>query len=251
MKLIIFLLVTCYSLLVTTLSFAQTLAEAQVQYLQCDYQQAIDTLEKLLSLHVDRRSPPELYYLLGLSYLKSNNLLRASDCFDIIIKEYPDSLVFRQAQIKLIDIDLLREDFKAALEACDEFSRRFPQSEFASAIVLRRYKAQLKLGNAVAAKDLKIRLESDYPQSPENKAIEEKLEKGVNFCVQVGSFKDKLNAQSLVQSLKQKGFDSYIADGEYSDNLYRVRVGRLNSLGETKALEKRLSEQGLPTKIFP
>jgi len=253
MKLIIFFLATCYSLLATTILFAQTLEEAEMQYLQAKYTEAIDTLEKILSLHVDQKSPARLYYLLGLSYLKGANVLRASDCFDIIIKEYPDSEFVQQAQIKSMDINLLRGDFKRALEASEAFLAKFPQPQFRSAVLLRKYKAQLKLGDWQAAKITLSDLQTRYPYSPEVKAREESSESGGHFSVQVGSFKDKLNAQNLVNLLSQKGYDSYIADNQDggSDNFYRVRVGRLGKREEASSLAKKLSEEGYPTKIVP
>jgi tetratricopeptide (TPR) repeat protein len=253
LKALIIILLSAISYQLSATAFAQTLEEAEAQYLQANYTQATDTLEKILSLHVDQKSPARLYYLLGLSYLKGANVLRASDCFDIIIKEYPDSEFVQQAQIKSMDINILRGDFKRALEASEAFLRNYPQSQFRSAALLRKYTAQSKLGDWQAAKITLSDLQTRYPYSPEVKAREESSERKEYFCVQVGSFKDKLNAQNLVNLLSQKGYDSYIADNQDGgfDNFYRVRVGRLGKREEANSLAKKLSDEGFPTKIVP
>jgi DedD protein len=69
------------------------------------------------------------------------------------------------------------------------------------------------------------------------KIIEQKS--GV-FSVQLASFSQQVNAQSLVQSLNRKGFHaSYDKQG----NLYRVLVGQLSQLEQAKTLQKQLISQ--------
>ena len=69
------------------------------------------------------------------------------------------------------------------------------------------------------------------------KIIEQKS--GV-FSVQLASFSQQVNAQSLVQSLNKKGFHaSYDKQG----NLYRVLVGQLSQLEQAKMLQKQLISQ--------
>lgn len=253
MKLIIFLLTICLLIPIASLVSAKDLEEAQVYYLKGDYKQAVETLEKVLAQDVDRPSAPEVYYLLGLSYLKIENHLRAGDCFDIITKEYRRSDLFESALIKLIDIDFLNGDQIKALEKSEEFLAKYPKSERISAILLRQYLANLKLGNWQEADLILSRINDLYPHSPEVEAFLEKQEIIDHFTVQVGSFKKRRNAQDLARRLKGEGFDSYISEARSrNDGLYfRVRIGRLQTREEAHSLEKRLIKQGYPTKIYP
>ncbi len=68
------------------------------------------------------------------------------------------------------------------------------------------------------------------------------------FSVQVGSFSNEGNARSLVGKLLDTRYDAYLENGR-ADSLYRVRVGRLRSMEDARALETRLKKDGYPTKF--
>ena len=72
-------------------------------------------------------------------------------------------------------------------------------------------------------------------------------EKGF-FSVQVGSFSNESNARSLIERLVGTRYDAYL-ENHHADSLYRVRVGRLRSGEEARALEARLKKEGYPTKF--
>lgn len=251
MRLIICFFICLELLVLNDPLFAQSIDEAQAKYLRGEYSQAVEDLEKILSMHKDEKSPARLYYYLGLSYLKEGNYIRASDCFDIILKEYQDCEFREPAEIKLIDIDILNSDYTLALNRCENFLAKFPASDFKGRVLFRQYKAYLKSGNLELANQALSKLKTSYPAAVELSAIEEKPAAQEYFSVQVGSFKDRLNAENLKNLLKQKGYESYILEGkDEQDNLIlRVRVGKFGLIQEAKELEKRLSEQGMPTKI--
>jgi TolA-binding protein len=235
-------------------SYAQDFSEAQQYYLQGNYQEAIETLEKTLATNPDSPSAEKVYYLLALSYLQRKNYLRAGDCFDIIIKEYLQSPLAQAACVKLIDIDLIRDNFNKALESCDAFLATYPQSDRMSAVLLRQYRAQLGLKNSSDAQELLVKLKTSYADSPELKVAPgmPSQQAAAGFSVQVGSFKDKTNAQNLSDILKKKGFDSFVEEYQVSgDYFFRVRVGKLSSKQEAEQLEQRLKQEGYSTKIYP
>jgi hypothetical protein len=65
------------------------------------------------------------------------------------------------------------------------------------------------------------------------------------FTLQVGAYNNSQEAQELVQQLKKKGYDAYIAPGTAAAKgvLYRVRVGHFQTLQEARqfalAFEKK------------
>ena len=88
---------------------------------------------------------------------------------------------------------------------------------------------------AIGSQPKEIAQTKSAPRS--TKIIEQKS--GV-FSVQLASFSQQVNAQSLVQSLNRKGFHaSYDKQG----NLYRVLVGQLSQLEQAKTLQKQLISQ--------
>lgn len=248
----IFFLGFCF-LLLASISFAQDLQTSEIQYLRGKYQKAIETLEGILALDVDRPSLAKVYYLLGLSYLKDGNYIRADDCFDIIVKEYQRSNFRQPALIKLIDIDLIKGNFQQVLDRCEKFLARYPKYQRLSSVLFRQYLAKLKLGNWLQARVILAKMNKSSPHSPEMKTILEANLLVDYFSVQVGSFKKRRNAQKLMRTLKYEGFDSFVIESKADDGqaLFRVRVGRLKIRDQAKQLEKQLIQQGYATKIYP
>lgn len=64
------------------------------------------------------------------------------------------------------------------------------------------------------------------------------VNKSPQFSIQLASFAQQDNAQSLVQRLIQKGFK---ASYEKQGNQYRVLVGQLDDLTDAKSLQKKLA----------
>jgi len=65
-----------------------------------------------------------------------------------------------------------------------------------------------------------------------------------SFTIQVGAFKDKATADSVVTRLKGKGFAAYIVSPEGADpGLFVVRVGHYAARGDAERAETRLRDQ--------
>jgi DedD protein len=65
-----------------------------------------------------------------------------------------------------------------------------------------------------------------------------------SFTIQVGAFKDKATADSVVTRLKGKGFAAYIVSPEGADpGLFVVRVGHYSARGDAERAETRLRDQ--------
>lgn len=69
-----------------------------------------------------------------------------------------------------------------------------------------------------------------------------------NFVVQVGAFRNIENARRLIQTLSSS-FDNPHFDLSRSsaDGLYRVRVGKCNTLAQAESLGKTLAQKGYPS----
>ena len=65
---------------------------------------------------------------------------------------------------------------------------------------------------------------------------------GGNFTIQVGAFKDKASAESVVARLKKKGFAAYVVspDGE---GLFNVRVGSFAGRADAERIQDRLRDE--------
>jgi len=63
-----------------------------------------------------------------------------------------------------------------------------------------------------------------------------------NFTIQVGAFKDKASADSVVARLKNKGFAAYVVSPE-GEGLFNVRVGNFAARPEAEHISARLRDE--------
>jgi cell division septation protein DedD len=63
-----------------------------------------------------------------------------------------------------------------------------------------------------------------------------------NFTIQVGAFKDKASADSVVARLKNKGFAAYVVSPE-GEGLFNVRVGNFAARPEAERVSGRLRDE--------
>jgi len=223
-------------------------------FLNADYKSAISEGEKVLK-GSDTRSPnlAELYYILGLSYLKDGNYLRASDIFEIVLKEFKDSLFTEEAKLALGDTYFLKGDYDKAYGYYNELISSNPRTKFKALAYYRLSQVGFKKGDTQAAKEYLDKLKTDFPSS-----LEIKLNKDlyalsdIYYTVQVGSFVSSANARNLRDKLISKGYDAYLEEADMNNaKAYRVKVGKVRSREEANQLENKLSSEGYPTKIIP
>jgi cell division septation protein DedD len=64
-----------------------------------------------------------------------------------------------------------------------------------------------------------------------------------SFTIQVGAFKDKATAESVVTRLKDKGFAAYVVSPEGADGLFNVRVGSYPARADAERIQTRLRDE--------
>ncbi len=248
------LVISCW-LLVTGYSnaYALNLDQAKIYFLSGDYKSAIQEGEKLLAKDANSPHSDELYYILGLSYLKDGNFLRASDIFEIILKEFKSSAFGDEARLSLGDTYFLRGDYDKAEERYNGLINNNPRTKLKAALYYRLSQVGFKKGKTQQAKEYLDKLKTEFPANLEMRLNKDLYSlSDIYYTVQVGSFASYNNARNLSNKLINKGYDAYIEEVNTDDTkAYRVRVGRLKSRLEAMQLEKELSSLGHPTKIIP
>ena len=63
------------------------------------------------------------------------------------------------------------------------------------------------------------------------------------FTIQVGAFKDRATAESVVARLKGKGFAAYLVSPEGDSSLFNVRVGSYPARADAERVETRLRDE--------
>jgi outer membrane protein assembly factor BamD (BamD/ComL family) len=238
-------------------AYALDLDKIKTYFLAGDYKSAIAEGEKLLAAGGRSSQSDELYYLLGLSYLKDGNYLRSSDIFEIILTEFSQSNFKEQAKLGLADTYFLRVDYAKAEGYYKELLANNPNTGMKAALYYRLSQVGFKKGDTAQGKDYLDKLKSEFPQNPEllsNKDLYPfaASPSGIYYTVQVGAFANQNNAKNLLQKLIQSGYLAYIEETTLAGQAsYRVRVGKSLSRQEMVNLESKLSGEGYPTKICP
>jgi tetratricopeptide (TPR) repeat protein len=238
-------------------AYALDLGKAKTYFLGGDYKSAIAEGEKLLAGTGRSSQSEELYYILGLSYLKDGNYLRASDIFEIILTEFSRGSFKEEAKLGLGDSYFLRGDYAKAEGYYKELLDNKADTKLKASLYYRLSQAGFKKGDAGQGKDYLDKLKSEFPQNPElasNKDLCSLADSpsGIYYTVQVGCFANEKNARNLLQALIQKGYPAYIEEtNPGATTSYRVRVGKSPLRQEIVNLESKLSGEGYPTKIYP
>ncbi len=229
-----------------------TLNDVKIAYKKDDYQEAIKLGEAFLTIEPDIKPNEEVYYYLGLSYLRIGKFQKAEDIFNLIISEYPDSGFLDRAILGLGDTYYLREYYEKALLIYSMFPSKVEKSIRYPLYYLKILKCNLKLGKKDTVEDnLKI-IKEKYPFSEAAKEAGVLSKMDFYFAIQVGAFTQENNALGLKEKLKNEGFDAYVFNEEIEGVIfYKVRVGRFNNSQEAKGVADVLRKKGYSVKIIP
>jgi hypothetical protein len=177
-----------YWLLVIGVSsaYALNIDKVKINFLNGDYKAAILEGEKILAHSRQSPDTDELYYFLGLSYLKDGNSLRASDIFEIILSEFKDSR-FRQEALRLNQEATRRRDNTA------------PGGYYTVQVGC--------FANSANALNLRDSLIKDGYQAyiEETGAANQK-----NYRVRIGKLNSRAQAESLESQLQSRGLPTKI-----------------------------------------
>ena len=246
-------------LAISSYALAFDITPLKVNFLKGEYKAVIEEGEQCLSTATSRSANlDELYYLLGLSYFKDGNYLRASDIFEIILKEFPKSRYRIEAELGDADTYFMRGDLDKAEQAYRKILTAQPNDGgMASALYYRLSQLAMQKGNNDEGKNLKDKLKLEFPLS-----LEARQEQNIClladaatgfYTVQVGSFSKVENARKLLQQLLDKKYTASIQEIANSEGVtfYRVRVGKCATKPDASDLAEWLTRDGYPSKIFP
>jgi tetratricopeptide (TPR) repeat protein len=256
MRNLLFLLIFILSM--STRVYALDIDQVKIYLLKGDYKAAIQEGEKVLA-QASANSPKidELHYVLGLSYMKDGNLLRASDIFEIVINEYKKSPFRQEAMMGLGDVYLLQGNFSKAEETYKVILKEDPNTKLKSQIYYRLSQSGFKKGELEEGRIYLTKVKDQSLQTPELKDKENSCSlpqdlADVYYSVQVGAFSQESNAHNLVKKLTSKGYPAYVEElKNQSKAKYRVKVGRFKERTAVVDLQAKLSGEGYPTKICP
>lgn len=277
---ILFLISMC---ILTQAAFAYTAKLARVEklFLEGNYEYVIN--ESAAYIRSGAGQKDELYYLKGLSELKTSRFDDARSSFNTIIAKYPYSKKLFDAYLGFGDSHLLGGNPGNALGVYNMMAEKFPSDTNIAIVYSRMASCYTQMGLREKADYYTAMAKQCSPFGFEAKAGPVKVASSpgavkvsappqqtvhisgsaVSFggseasgldtgriSIQVGSFKSKRNADNFVQKLSAAGYRSFVTIPVSSrDKFYRVKVGKFNSKDEASKVAGRLAGDGYNTTI--
>ncbi len=252
----IFIMLTTYNLPLTTSYAASEIAGVERLFLEGRYERVIDESGKLIDAHSRQRD--ELYYLRGLSQLKTDRFREARQSFEDLISKYPSSKRAFDAHVGIGDSYFLEGRYDEAAKNYNQTIADFPNDKNLSPVYRKIADCDKRTGPGGKAEEYQGEPAGER-SGPETNIVTRsnfmppeipRSEQASSFSVQVGSFKNKRNAESLSAKLHKIGYESFVEiPTGAGDKLHRVKVGRFNSRQEAEEMASRLKESGYKVKI--
>ncbi len=239
----------------------ESLEHAEKLFLEGRYEKVIYETGKLIDSKSYQRD--ELYYLKGLSELKTNKFKDARESFEKIITKFQSSRRNFDAYTGIGDSYFLEGNPKEAIPAYEEIISKFPNNKNISSIYYRLGNCHKKIASGKAKEYLDMSRRSsplsfeartamnfDTPSVRTNSTTIISTNENNNFSVQAGCFKKRPNAEKLSKKLNSRNYDSYVETMKDSSTLlYRVKVGRYNTKDEAKKMSAKLNSLGYNTRV--
>lgn len=240
------------------------LAAIEKHFLEGDYNTVISETDSLISAGYGKKD--ELYYFKGMSELKTNRFSAARQSFDYIINKCSWSSKVFEANLGIGDSYLLEGNNAKALSAYNDMADKYGSNKNISIVYGRLSLCHSKMGVGSKAASYHDMVKDKAPLSFEARSAAPIAEhnqlgpaKRITYTagqdkgkcyVQVGSFKDKRNADRLARKLVSQGYESRISIPTSSDDdFYRVKVGSFSSKSDAQALASKLRANGYRTKV--
>lgn len=233
--------------------------DAEKLFMQGRYDSAIRESERLIGARSSERD--EVYYIKGLSELKMDKFTEARESFETILSKYPGSRRTAETYIGIGDSYFLEGSMEPAIKSYEEVLSRFPDDKNVVSVYYKLGNSYKNRGYVDKSEYYYDKVRNLYPLSFEARMISGGPYRNINvrtdvpggevFSVQVGSFKNRANAERMARKLYNSGYDSFmeISPGARG-NLYRVKVGKYKSKKEADAVAVRLRNQGYSTKVI-
>ena len=221
---------------------AASLDQAQMQFLQERYAEALTTCEALLPQAVNPQEHAEIQRLHALSLMQLKQGESARSELQALLAAATDDEQRAQLTVSLGDSWTIDSHFDEARQQYQVVLDRYAQTAAAASAMFGLARLYQKQGFQEEATKTYTVLADKFPMSFEGKLAQRVLADGVYLTVQVGSFQDQGNAERLVDSLKAKGQQAYLETvPRGSQTTYRVKVGKFTSRAEAESAQTALN----------
>lgn len=193
----------------------------------------------------------EVYYYLGRLSVNPDS---AAQYYYSVINDYPQSRYADITYLEIAKINIARKNFTTAIANLAELLKRYPETEYQDEIMFWQGVSNISAGNTERGESLLASLQNKYPKSvwSERAAnITQKKESAQEYyTVQLGSYRNRENAQTYAASLREKDIEVEIVEAIVKGHTYyRVWSGHFASLEKAKEHLSKLDSLGLKGNV--
>ena len=204
-----------------------------------------------LKKDVDHPRIGEVYYYLGRLSVNPDS---AAQYYYSVINDYPQSRYADIAYLEIAKVNIARKNFATAIANLDELLKRYPDTDYHDEIMFWQGVSYISIGNTGRGESILASLQSRFPKSvwSERAAnITQKKESAKEYyTVQLGSYRNRENAENYAASLREKGIDIKIVEALVKgQTYYRVWSGEFASLEKAKEHVSKLNSMGLKGNV--
>ena len=232
---------------------AQDIDEAIRLFNSAQFDRAREIFIEIIKNENNPRIAEAYYYLGRLSIMPDSAL----SYYVKVINDYPQS---RYADISYLEIaksNIAREKYKNAVITLNELLRKFPDTNLKDEVLFWLGVSYISNGQEKQGISILKNLKDTYPKSvwserttsiiPTKEVPEVTKE---YFTIQVGSYRNRSNAENYVEEMKKNGFDTQIVEALVKGNTYyRVWVGKFSTIEQAKAFSLKLDSLGIKGNV--
>jgi|GEM_PF-863452 tetratricopeptide (TPR) repeat protein len=223
---------------------ANTLDDDYKNYLSGEY-------EEIVKAEGDGAANEQSLYILGLTYLKTAEYIKARQTFEKLIAQFPDSPARQRVMFKIADTYFLEGSYPRAISTYKDIEQKQRDGDLTALLTLRFAQIAAKEGKWEDKDKYTALIKTKYPGSPEEKYAKRLDDYGDFFTIQIGAFDELKNALQMKRGL-QKKFDPYtVQETRNGVTLYKIRIGRFRNRQDAEKVAVKLREEGYPAKIYP
>jgi len=214
--------------------------------------------EIFIEITKDKNNPriAEAYYYLGRLSVKPDTALMY---YNKVINTYAQSRFADISHLEIGKIYIARKNYKNSIIILNELLKKYPDTGYRDEVMFWLGVSYVSTGMEDEGIVMLKNLRSEFPKSvwseraltiiPGN-GSETPPATEVYYTVQVGSYRNKSNADNYAAQLREKGYGVQVVEALVKGNTYfRVWVGKYPTIEEAKAFSLSLESAGIKGNV--
>jgi TolA-binding protein len=193
----------------------------------------------------------EVYYYIGRLSVNPDSAL---SYYYEVINKHPQSHYADISYLEIAKINIARKNFTTALANLDALLKRYPDTEYRDEIMFWQGISYISVDDAAQGEAMLEELQRAFPKSVwSERAVNITQKKDVGqeyYTIQLGSYREKSNAEKYAKTLEDNGLDVRIVKALIKGQMYyRVWSGQFITLDRAKEYMLKLDSLGLKGNV--